>query len=54
MDEAATCDRVGLLRSGRLLACGTPAELTTDRASATGHIPTLEDVFIELATGGTV
>jgi ABC-2 type transport system ATP-binding protein len=28
MDEAARCDRVGILHQGRLVAIGTPAELT--------------------------
>ncbi len=28
LDEAARCDRVGLLHNGHLIACGTPAELT--------------------------
>lgn len=28
LDEAARCDRVGLLHYGQLIACGTPAELT--------------------------
>ena len=28
LDEAARCDRVGLLHNGQLIACGTPAELT--------------------------
>jgi drug efflux transport system ATP-binding protein len=28
LDEAERCDRVGLIHQGRLLACGTPAELT--------------------------
>ena len=28
LDEAGRCDRVGLIHDGRLIACGTPAELT--------------------------
>ena len=32
LDEAARCDRVGLLHNGRLIACGTPAELTGNGA----------------------
>ncbi|MBC7961705.1 MAG: ABC transporter ATP-binding protein [Steroidobacteraceae bacterium] len=32
LDEAARCDRVGLLHQGRLIACGTPAELTGNGA----------------------
>lgn len=52
MDEAATCDRVGLLREGRLLACGTPAALIAAAPGGPGRAATLEDVFIDLATGG--
>lgn len=29
MDEAERCDRVALMQSGRILTCGTPAELKT-------------------------
>jgi len=32
LDEAARCDRVGLLHNGQLIACGTPAELTGNGA----------------------
>jgi ABC-2 type transport system ATP-binding protein len=45
MDEAERCDRLGLIRDGRLLACGTPAELK--RATQT---TTMEEAF--LAYGG--
>ncbi|GMV22278.1 MAG: hypothetical protein AMXMBFR57_22270 [Acidimicrobiia bacterium] len=53
MEEAETCDRVALLREGRLLAVDTPAAL---KALVSGRhtSPTLEDVFIDLAVGGTV
>jgi ABC-2 type transport system ATP-binding protein len=54
MDEAATCDRVGLLRAGHLLACGTPDALTTRAQGSADRPATLEDVFIELATGSAV
>ena len=40
LDEAGRCDRVGLLHAGRLIACGTPAELTS------GGTTSLEDVVI--------
>lgn len=53
MDEAETCDRVALLREGRLLAVGTPAELK-DLVRARHTTPTLDDVFIDLAVEGTV
>lgn len=32
LDEAARCDRVGLLHNGRLIACGSPADLTGNGA----------------------
>ena len=41
MDEAAKCDRVGLIREGRLMAEGTPQQL---RESA--NCESLEDVFL--------
>jgi len=40
LDEAGRCDRVGLLHQGRLLACGTPAELTGSGST------TLEELVI--------
>jgi ABC-2 type transport system ATP-binding protein len=40
LDEAGRCDRVGLIHAGRLIACGTPDELT-------GHgSTTLEELVI--------
>jgi ribosome-dependent ATPase len=41
MNEAARCDRVSLMDSGRVLATGTPAELVAAR-----HATSLEDAFI--------
>ena len=40
LDEAGRCDRVGLLHDGRLIACGTPAELTSNGTTS------LEEVVI--------
>ena len=44
MDEAQHCDKIGLLRLGKLIAEGTPSEITrqTDTAS-------LEDAFLALS-----
>ena len=39
LDEAGRCDRVGLIHAGRLIACGTPDELT-------GKGSTLEELVI--------
>src|SRR5204862_4002491 len=44
MDEAERCDRLGLIRFGRLLAEGTVAELKTKAG-----VDRLEDAFIKLA-----
>ena len=41
MNEAARCDRVSLMDSGRVLATGTPADLVAARAAAN-----LEEAFI--------
>ncbi|MFD7937094.1 ABC transporter ATP-binding protein [Streptomyces sp. NPDC059755] len=61
MDEADQyCDRVGLMHRGRIRALGTPAELRqglgerrrAEGAPATAPLPTLEDVFREVAGSG--
>lgn len=41
MDEAGRCDRVGLIREGRLIAEGTPHELRTSAGT-----DSLEDAFL--------
>ena len=43
MDEAARCERVAFLSRGRLIAVGTPGEVTAQFGQ-----PTIEDVFVEL------
>ncbi len=43
MDEAARCHRVGFMRSGRVIAEGTPSQLRS----------TLEGCIIELSRGFT-
>jgi len=44
MDEAERCDRLGLIRAGRLLAEGSAGELT-ERAG----VQRLEDAFLRLS-----
>ena len=46
MDEAEKCDRLGLIRDGRLTAIGTPDELKQSSGSAT-----IEEAFIVLGGG---
>jgi ABC-2 type transport system ATP-binding protein len=48
MDEAERCDRLGLLRFGKLLAEGTVAEL--NKVAGTDR---LEDAFLHLAEGAS-
>ncbi|MFG2794077.1 ABC transporter ATP-binding protein [Streptomyces sp. NPDC048419] len=61
MDEADQyCDRVGLMHRGRIRALGTPAELRqglgerrrAEGAADTAPLPTLEDVFRDVAGSG--
>jgi len=48
MDEAERCDRLGLVRSGKLLAEGSAAELK-ERAGT----PDLERAFLTLSAAGS-
>jgi ABC-2 type transport system ATP-binding protein len=43
MDEAERCNRVGLIREGKLLICDTPAEIKRKAESKT-----LEDAFVNI------
>ena len=43
------CDRVGIINKGKLIACGTMAELRASRGSAD---ETLEKLFLELTEEG--
>lgn len=61
MDEADQyCDRVALMHRGRIRALGTPGELReglgerrrAEGAAATDPLPTLEDVFRDVAGSG--
>jgi ABC-2 type transport system ATP-binding protein len=61
MDEADQyCDRVGLMHRGRIRALSTPEQLReglgerrrTEGAPATDPLPTLEDVFRDIAGSG--
>ncbi|MET8634791.1 ABC transporter ATP-binding protein [Streptomyces sp. NPDC004096] len=56
MDEADQyCDRLALMHRGRVRALGTPDELRTglrERLGTEGPLPTLEDVFRDVAGSG--
>lgn len=47
MDEAENCRRIGMIFGGRILACGSPAELK-DRIAGDVEKPSLRSVFIRL------
>jgi ABC-2 type transport system ATP-binding protein len=48
MNEAeALCDRIAILNNGRIVALDTPEALKR-LIPQNGHVPTLEDVFLEL------
>jgi ABC-2 type transport system ATP-binding protein len=49
MDEAERCDRVGLIREGKLLICDTPAEIRNKVGAVS-----LEEAFIKLVEGHNV
>ena len=46
MDEAERADRIGLMRAGKLIEEGTPAEIKGRHSAAT-----VEDVFVKLSEG---
>ena len=53
MDEAAHCDRLGLLNRGKLLAVDSPRNLIEEvRDRRDGPDPNLEEVFVRLAGNG--
>ncbi len=56
MDEAESCDRIGLVYQGRLIAEGSPDALKSRARSTDRPDPTLEDAFIHLVetSGATV
>ncbi|MGH9203628.1 MAG: ABC transporter ATP-binding protein, partial [Vicinamibacterales bacterium] len=43
----ALCDRIAILDGGQIVALDTPAGLK-QLIPANGHVPTLEEVFLEL------
>jgi len=46
MDEAERADRIGLMRAGKLIAEGTPADLKKEHNAST-----IEEIFIKLSEG---
>jgi len=51
LEEAEHCDRVGMMRLGRLVAEGSPAELKA-RVSSEDQSPSMEQVFLLLTRSG--
>ena len=47
MDEAAHCDRLGLMDAGRLVAIGSPASLRSRCERDDGEPVSMDDVFID-------
>ncbi len=45
MDEAVKCDRLALIRDGKIIATGTPSQLTKDF-----EVNTIEDIFLKLGS----
>ena len=55
MELAARCDRLLVMRSGRLVACGAPAEVLADAGLLAGHaVVTIEEAVIGLVLGVAV
>jgi ABC-2 type transport system ATP-binding protein len=52
MDEAEQCGRIALMRSGSIIALGSPAELKAQAFPESAAAHTLEEVFIRLVKGG--
>ena len=49
MDEAdRLCDRIAILEQGKVIALDTPEGLKGRAAAVNGHLPSLEDAFMEL------
>ena len=48
MAEAEYCDRMAVLDSGRVLAPGSPAEISARGHAADGQQPTMEDAFVAI------
>ncbi len=52
LDEAERCHRLGLIRGGRMLFCGTPEELKRSYRATTVSITAAEPRRVQLALGG--
>ena len=55
MGEATACDRLAIMAQGRLVALGSPREITDSAKTSTNPQPTLEEAFIrQLEKSGTL
>jgi len=48
MEEAEYCDRMAIMRSGEILALGTPNEIKQQARTPQNPEPTMEDAFVKL------
>jgi ABC-2 type transport system ATP-binding protein len=54
MDEAEQCGRIALMRSGEIIALGSPEELKKQAFPDAEKTPSLEDVFIRMVKESTL
>jgi len=48
LEAEALCDRIAIIDGGKLVALDTPDGLKRSLPSSNGHLPSLEDVFLQL------
>jgi ABC-2 type transport system ATP-binding protein len=48
MEADALCDRIAIIDGGNIVALDTPAQLKQKIPQANGHLPSLEEVFLQL------
>ena len=48
MEADALCDRIAIIDGGNIVALDTPAQLKQRIPQTNGHLPSLEEVFLQL------